>query len=92
MTLADKLNAVRCVNDAAKLAPVMAKAAGVSVADALEFIRRKRGVHATIEDVRRVGSHVPTWTTDSRGGRWQDRMQETHGHMPNFERMARGRF
>jgi len=92
MTLAEKLQAVRCVNDAAKLAKVLAKEAGVSIEDALEFIRRKRGIHATREDVRRVGGFIPTWTTNVRGGTWHERMPETHGHMPRFDRMATGRY
>lgn len=92
MNLKEVLASIRCINDAAKAAPRIAEAAGVSITDALAFIAKRRGVHATLEDVRRVRNYVPTWTTDSRGGRWQDRMKETHGHMPNFERMARGRF
>jgi len=92
MNLAESLRNVRCVNDAAKLAKVLAKEAGVSIEDALEFIRKKRGIHATREDVKRVGGYIPTWTVEVRGGSWRERMPETHGHMPQFERMARGRY
>jgi hypothetical protein len=92
MNLAETLKSVRCINDAAKVAPRIAKDAGVPIKDVLAFIAKHRGIHATMEDVRRMRDYVPTWTTDSRGGRWQDRMADSHGHMPNFDRMARGRF
>ena len=92
MNLAETLKSVRCINDAAKVAPRIASEAGVSVNTVLLFIGKHRGVHATMEDVRRVRDFIPTWTTDSRGGQWQERMPDSHGHMPNFDRMARGRF
>jgi hypothetical protein len=90
--LRDCLANIRTVNDAAILAPRLAEAAGVSQADALEFIRRKRGIHATLEDVRRMRNHVPTWSTRIRSDRWQKRHENTHGHLPNMDLMARGRF
>lgn len=92
MNLADCLANVRSVNDAATLAPRLAKFAKVSISDALVFIHRHRGIHATIEDVRRMRDYVPTWSTRERSGRWQDRHSDTHGHMPRMDRMARGRY
>lgn len=92
MDLAETLKSIRCINDAAKVAPRIAAEVNVPIKDVLVFIGKHRGIHATMDDVRRMRAFVPTWTTDSRGGRWQDRMPDTHGHMPNFDRMARGRF
>lgn len=92
MNLAECLANVRTVNDAATLAPRLAKFAKVSISDALVFIHRHRGIQATIEDVRRMRNYVPTWSTRVRSGKWQDRHTNEYGHMINMDRMSRGRF